>query len=145
MKSHLLFILLLPCLITHGLNKKLPTGQPPRISVSQSDGIPISQGDFDHLVKKFTKTFEKGDSIRKISEYIKVARLFNTIYYSDLHNVEKYKRFLNLYIYSSRKYLEETIKALGAQLQKGLSYYSEKYGIGLGGDLEGDNVYEILR
>ncbi len=112
------------------------------VAIKRDSGISISELDFDNLVNKFSLIIRDGKPLQKINDYIILSRLINTIYYSELFKIERYKRFYRLY---APNYANLAIKALEALPRKGSYFYSSIYDFYFGGSLNNTSFYSVLR
>ena len=110
-------------------------------TLTQELGVPIHQCEFDSLVNKFIHIMQKGDSIKGVDQYVILARLFNTISYSSLSDIDKYKKLLFFY---GGRYFNATIKNLEAKPAKGLYFRSKRYNITIGGPDSDNSRYRII-
>jgi hypothetical protein len=104
-------------------------------------GIEISQSDFDAKIARAIKVMSSRDSAT-IQDFIEFIRLHNTIEINNLENRKPYSVFKELF---TTKYLELTIAKLEATLSKGMSYYSRKYDLYIGGKPHVNSMYKILK
>lgn len=93
-------------------------------------GILIDRSEFDLHVERINGLYETG-KIHKLKDFILSVRIHNTISMNSL-NLEalKYNSFDENFV---NRYLDQTIKVLGAKVSKGLGFYSKKYDIFIGG------------
>ena len=112
------------------------------INLQVDSGILISQYRFDQLVDKYILIFQTKDSIKNMSDYITLARLYNTISPSNLYNMARYRKFIDSF---SQEYFNLMTDKLEASPRKGSYDYSEKYNLYIGGPLNKNSVFKIIR
>ncbi len=135
-------MLFISCLLIGSNAVASPNKKAPIDNYRQQKGIPISQVDFDQLVKSFIVVFQKGDTLKNINDYVTIVRLFNTISTGNFYVSEEYKIFLNFY---APKYAMLAIKNLEAVPKRGLYFYSKKYDLNIGGPLTDNSVFIIIQ
>jgi len=114
----------------------------PRLIDLSTKGIEISQKTFDLNVRKELVALKKNCDL-SISQMINVVRLYNTIIanpamQTDVSNSE----FIDLCI---DRYLNKIIIGVDAKLTKGMGYYSKKYNLYLGGQLNYNSLFTIIK
>ncbi len=110
-------------------------------NIIQTTEIKIYKTDFDHLIEHFTQILQKHIQIKDVNDYITLVRLFNTVYYSDLYEVAKYKYCIDLF---SPDYFQLAIEKLNAKLMKGQCHYSKQYNLWIGSNGNGTSKFVIV-
>ena len=112
------------------------------IPMQDSLGIKMERHSFDSLVMETIKKFDKDPTIdASIGDYLMFIRVENTIHFFRLLNTDK--NYLKISDLFATKYLEKIVKATEAKLAKGMSYYSAKYDIQIGGQPTPNNFYRL--
>ncbi len=105
-------------------------------------GIPISIKDFHSLVGSLYLKFSNTDSQKTVNDYLLFVKVYNTIGFDWLF--EKGQKYHDFYILFP-KYVDKMTQVLDAKVSKGMSYYSKKYYMQIGGWRTENNCYKICR
>jgi hypothetical protein len=104
-------------------------------------GINMPVTKFDSLVEKMINKFSTS-STKSIEDYIVITRIVNTIAFEWLFDKKKdYEEIYNMY---HATILKDAVKITNAKLSKGMSYYSRKYDLQIGGSKTKNNFYELI-
>jgi hypothetical protein len=144
LKLRLLILLVLMCINfpkSHAQNFSTykPVGQ--RID-KDSFGIRISSHQFDSLVQSLLIKFRSDSSQKSVEDYLQIVKVCNTIAYFNMEDkrTDCDELYSQLYIH---KYLDKARDILGAEIGPGMSLYSQKYDMQMGGRKTKNNWYRI--
>jgi hypothetical protein len=105
-------------------------------------GIPISPEQFDSLASVILIKFQSFDDSKSLKDDIIFIRLINTIHFEKLIDISnKYDSLNDLFF---KKYLNKIVIITDAQISIGMSYYSKKYDLQIGGKKTKNNFYRII-
>jgi len=105
-------------------------------------GIVISPHEFDSLVESLLSKFKSDTSAKEIKDYLLLIRVGNTIAFDHLYDSSiKCNELFNLF---ASKYMDTIVKLTDATFSIGLSYYSQKYDLQIGGVKTKNNWYRII-
>jgi hypothetical protein len=111
--------------------------------MNDTTGVLISSRGFDSLVQSLLMKFSSDTSVKLMDDYIVLVKAANTIAFGQLNESSRYcKELYDLFLF---KYLNIIVKLTDAKLSKGLSYYSKKYDLLIGGGKYKTNYYRITR
>jgi hypothetical protein len=110
----------------------------PSCGSQQCTGIPINTEEFNNSVRKINNLYSS-QKIENTEDYILSVRIANTLVIRGLlEESEEYKFFYENF---TEKFLMQTVNALGAKLSKGMSYYSRKYDLNIGGEAHSNSIF----
>jgi hypothetical protein len=105
-------------------------------------GIVISAHEFDSLVDSLSSKFKSDTSAKGIKDYLLLIRVGNTIAFDHLY--ESSTKCNELFTLFASKYMDTIVKLTDATISIGLSYYSKKYDLQIGGVKTKNNWYRII-
>jgi hypothetical protein len=134
-----LFLLLLSCFELQA--QSIIGGEERQRALKDSLGIVIPAHQFDSLVGFLLIKF-KDSSEKKIEDYILLVKVGNTIAFDQLFDsCRECNELYNLYLF---KYMKTIAKVTDATISIGLSYYSKKYDLQIGGVRTKNNYFRIV-
>lgn len=77
-----------------------------------------------------------------MEDYLQIVRVGNTIVFDQME--DNNKSYNELYYLYGRKYMPTIAKVLDAEISIGLSFYSKKYDLLIGGRKTKNNFYRIV-
>ena len=105
-------------------------------------GIPMSAEQFDSLAGIILIKFQSFDDSKSLKDDIIFIRVINTIHFERLiDKSNKYDSLNNLFF---KKYLNKIVDITDAKISIGMSYYSKKYDLQIGGKKTENNFYRII-
>jgi hypothetical protein len=105
-------------------------------------GIRISIKQFDSLTQYLLVKFHSDSSLKSMEDYLQIVRVGNTIVFDQME--DNNKSYNELYYLYGRKYMPTIAKVLDAEISIGLSFYSKKYDLLIGGRKTKNNFYRIV-
>lgn len=112
-----------------------------KISTADSFGIPMPIKRFDSLVNALLVKFQSDDQPKSIDDYLYLVRVANTVSFT--HLIEKGGKYYDIRMLFLKKYLQKTLEITEAK-PAGLSFYSEKYDLLIGGKETANNFYHLI-
>jgi hypothetical protein len=101
----------------------------------------IGKLEFEYLIKNEFDLMQKNDSLTIEKAIIRI-RIYNTIAHNtNLQLAEDYKQYNAIFF---EKYIEKSAQILEALPSRGMSYYSKKYNLYIGGIPHKNSQYCIL-
>jgi hypothetical protein len=103
----------------------------------------IGKMEFDFIVKSGTVIMQSSDSLDLASTIIFI-KVFNTLSRNNelIEEDQKYRVFYDLFY---KKHLTASSKVIEAGPGRGMSYYSKKYDLSIGGSIPPNSRYFIIR
>jgi hypothetical protein len=135
-KKYILFFAVIYCLLLSCQNKDIT------MKKANKSGIEIFLPDFNKKIEKYLNLMLSNGELNQL-DYIAMVRIYNTLEINNLISEKKtYDEFMNSFI---PKFLLKAEKELEATLSKGMSYYSKKYNLYIGGKYHNNSIYKIKK
>jgi hypothetical protein len=104
-------------------------------------GIPLSQVEFNNSVDRINELYSSGNISLK-RDFILSVRIYNTITLDRMINEnERYKLFYDNF---TTEYFPKTVEKLKASLSKGMTFYSKKYDLYIGGQRHANSAFCLM-
>ena len=106
-----------------------------------SDGVPITQAEFDAQLERYLDALEYQDTTLSDEDYVAITRLWNTIQHRRPAGDEEQMAAFEARFFPGE--VQNVTEALGMQLSKGMALYSRERDLYLGGAPHANSMYDI--